>query len=235
MTAATARRRPGPGIGGSIASITAPSRQPGDSYRDRADRDRGICRHERLSDSGHGVGRGPGRDPDTTVTFTVTTGGLTMTAPTSADLGSGRPGRRDLRHPGRRLGANVVVTDLRATLGGTWTATASSTDWTLVGGGGTTPEIIPADLATYTPGTITVTGTSNAATEGHVITLSGTPAGCRHRHRHREQHRLVGSHDLADRARRGRRWRLQRHPDSVRGLDPAGTGPSRTGGGPVSG
>ena len=39
----------------------------------------------------------------------------------------------------------------------------------------TPDETIPAGLATYTPGTITVTGTSTAATEGHTITLSGTP------------------------------------------------------------
>jgi hypothetical protein len=112
---------------------------------------------------------GPG-DPDTTVTFTVTTGGLTMTAPGSANLGSAAPGGAISGD----LGGNVVVTDLRATLGGTWTATASSTAW--ITGTGTTPETIPAGDASYDPGTITVTGTSNAATEGHVIAaLSGTP------------------------------------------------------------
>jgi hypothetical protein len=103
------------------------------------------------------------------VTFSVNVGGLTMTAPTSVNLGSGDPGTT-ITH---NLGGNVVVTDLRATLGGTWTAVASSTDWTT--GTGTTDETIPAGDATYTPGTITTTGTSNAATEGHVITLSGTP------------------------------------------------------------
>ena len=93
-----------------------------------------------------------------------------MTAPAAADLGEAAPGGAI---SGTLGGGGVVVTDLRATLGGTWTATASSTDWTT--GGGTPDETIPADLATYTPGTIGVTGTSNAATEGHVITLSGTP------------------------------------------------------------
>jgi len=92
-----------------------------------------------------------------------------MTAPASANLGAGDPGTTITG----TLGGNVVVTDLRATLGGAWTATASSTDWTT--GAGTTNEIIPAGDATYTPGTIAVTGTSNAATQGHTITLSGSP------------------------------------------------------------
>jgi hypothetical protein len=106
-----------------------------------------------------------GGDPDTTVTFSVSVGGLTMTAPDSVDLGSGAPGST-ITH---NLGGNVVVTDVRATLGGTWTASASSTDWTT--GAGTPDEIIPAEDATYNPGTITVTGTSTAATGGHIITL----------------------------------------------------------------
>ena len=110
-----------------------------------------------------------GGDPDTTVTFSVNVGGLTMTAPTSADLGSGDPGST-ITH---NLGGNVVVTDVRATLGGTWVASASSTDWTT--GTGTAAETIPAGDATYNPGTITVTGTSTAATGGHTVTLSGSP------------------------------------------------------------
>lgn len=114
-----------------------------------------------------------GGDPDTTVTFSVNVGGLTMTAPASADLGSGDPGTTITGTLAGTSGQNVVVTDLRATLGGTWTATASSTDWTT--GTGATLSTIPVADATYDPGTITVTGTSNAATEGHIITLSGTP------------------------------------------------------------
>jgi hypothetical protein len=107
------------------------------------------------------------------VTFSVNVGGLTMTAPASADLGSGDPGTTITGTLAGTSGQNVVVTDLRATLGGTWTATASSTDWTT--GTGATLSTIPVADATYDPGTITVTGTSNAATEGHIITLSGTP------------------------------------------------------------
>jgi hypothetical protein len=111
----------------------------------------------------------PGGDPDTTVTFSVNVGGLTMTAPVSADLGSGNPGGTISGN----LNGNVVVTDVRATLGGTWVATASSTAWTT--GTATPDETIPAADATYAPGTIAVTGTSSAATGGHIITLSGSP------------------------------------------------------------
>jgi len=48
------------------------------------------------------------------------------------------------------------VTDDRALLSASWTATASATDFTT--GGGTPAETIPATDATYAPGTITTTG-----------------------------------------------------------------------------
>jgi hypothetical protein len=105
-----------------------------------------------------------GSDPDTTTTFTVTVGLLTMTAPAGANLGSGAPGTTITGS----LGA-VTVTDDRALLTAAWTATASATDWTT--GGATTNETIPASDATYTPGTITTTGTITAT--GTNITLSG--------------------------------------------------------------
>src|ERR1700748_2928103 len=58
-------------------------------------------------------------DPDTTVTFAVTTGALSMTAPVSVDLGSGAPGTTI----DGALGP-VTVTDDRALLSASWTATA---------------------------------------------------------------------------------------------------------------
>ena len=149
------------------------------------------------------------------MTFTVTTGGLSMTAPASADLGSGAPGTTITGN----LGGNVLVTDLRATLGGTWTATASSTAWTT--GTGTADETIPAADATYTPGAITTTGTITAT--GHNHHAVRHPADGRHRHRHREQHRGVGSHHRRGRARGGGRRAPTRDPDSVGGLEPART------------
>jgi len=106
-------------------------------------------------------------DPDTTVTFTVTVGGLSMTAPASVDLGSGAPGSTTAGPLG-----TVTVTDLRGLLGATWTATASATDWTT--GAGTAAETVPATDVTYTPGTITTTPVAGLAT-GHTITLAGTP------------------------------------------------------------
>src|SRR5580692_2016492 len=66
-----------------------------------------------------------GGDPDTTVTFTVTTGGLSMTAPVSANLSSAAPGGT----ASGLLGA-VTVTDNRALLTAAWTVTAAATDWT---------------------------------------------------------------------------------------------------------
>jgi hypothetical protein len=107
-------------------------------------------------------------DPDTTVTFTVTVGALSMTAPATADLGSGAP---DTTISGA-LGS-VVVTDDRALLGATWTTTASATDWTT--GGGTAAETIPATDVGYDPGAITTTPVTGLAT-GTPITLAGTPA-----------------------------------------------------------
>jgi hypothetical protein len=94
---------------------------------------------------------GASGDPDTTVTFTVTSGLLTMTAPATADLGSGVPGATITGTIG-----NTTVTDDRAQLAASWTATASSTSWTT--GGGAPAETIPATDATYSPGALTTTG-----------------------------------------------------------------------------
>jgi hypothetical protein len=106
-------------------------------------------------------------DPGTTVTFTVTTGSLSMTAPDTADLGSGAPGTTISGALG-----TVTVTDDRALLSATWTATASSTDWTT--GGATPAETIPAGDVGYDPGSITTTGTITAT--GTPITLANTAA-----------------------------------------------------------
>ncbi len=107
-------------------------------------------------------------DPDTTITFTVTTSFLSMTAPATADLGPGAPGTTISGALG-----TVTVVDDRAALAATWTATASSTDFTNT----TIPAAasIPAGDATYGPGTIASTGTITAAADPDTpITLSGT-------------------------------------------------------------
>lgn len=106
-----------------------------------------------------------GSDPDTTVTFAVTTGALSMSAPVTADLGSGAPGTTI----SGALGP-VVVTDDRALLSAAWSATASATDFTT--GSGTAAETIPATDVSYAPGAITTTGFVTAT--GTDITLSGS-------------------------------------------------------------
>jgi hypothetical protein len=106
-------------------------------------------------------------DPDTTVTFTVTSGALSMTAPASADLGSGAPGTTISGSIGP-----VTVTDDRALLSASWTTTASASAWTT--GGATPAETIPAADVGYDPGSVTTTGTITAT--GTPITLSGTAA-----------------------------------------------------------
>ena len=108
---------------------------------------------------------GPG-DPDTTVTFAVTSGALTMTAPTAADLGSGAPGTTITNEIG-----TTTVTDDRALLSASWVADASSTDFTT--GAASTNETIPVTDATYAPGTITTTGGITATP--HDVTLDGDP------------------------------------------------------------
>ena len=108
-------------------------------------------------------------DPTTSVTFTVTVGALSLTAPATANLGSGAPGGTISGDLGDgALGDSVVVTDDRALLAASWVATASASSWTT---GGTTPlETIPVSDVGYTVGGITTTGT---------ITATGTnlPAG----------------------------------------------------------
>ncbi|WP_189312880.1 WxL domain-containing protein [Streptomyces brasiliensis] len=101
-------------------------------------------------------------DPSTTVTYTVTSGALTLSVPASANLGSGAPGTTISAPIGP-----VTVTDDRALLSASWTVTAAETDFTNDGA-----PTIPATDATYDPGTITTTGTITAT--GTSVTLSNS-------------------------------------------------------------
>jgi hypothetical protein len=101
------------------------------------------------------------------VTFTVTVGDLSMTAPATATLGAGAPGTTISGALG-----TTTVTDDRALLSASWTATAFSSAWTT--GGGTPSETIPVGAAGYDPGAITTTGTISVT--GTPITLSTTTA-----------------------------------------------------------
>jgi hypothetical protein len=107
-----------------------------------------------------------GPSADTTVTFAVTSGALTITAPATANLGSGAPGTDISGEVG-----TTTVTDDRALLSASWNATASATDVTT--GGGTGNETIPATDVDYAPGTITATGGITATP--HDITLDHEP------------------------------------------------------------
>jgi hypothetical protein len=111
---------------------------------------------------------GPGGgDPDTTVTFAVIPGVLSMSAPSTVDLGAGAPGTTISGALG-----TVTVTDDLALRFTSWIATASATNWTT--GSRNPAETIPARDGSYTPGTITTTGIITAT--GTPIRLSGEPA-----------------------------------------------------------
>lgn len=87
-------------------------------------------------------------DPSTTVSFTVTSGALSLSTPASAVLGSGSPGTVIAAAIG-----SCSVVDARALASASWTVTAAETDFA------SGVQTIPAGAATYTPGTVTTTGT----------------------------------------------------------------------------
>jgi hypothetical protein len=106
----------------------------------------------------------------TTVTFTVSVGALTITAPDTADLASGTVDQTGA--PGTDITGAVgttTVTDNRALLAAAWTATASASDWTT--GAASPAETIPATDVDYDPGAFTTTGTITPT--GFPLTLSG--------------------------------------------------------------
>jgi hypothetical protein len=103
---------------------------------------------------------GPGLPEVTTVTFTVTTGTLTITAPGTAPLGSGAPGTTISAAVGP-----VTVTDNRALLTAAWTATVLASPWTT--GASTPAETIPVTDVGYAVGPITTTGTITATGTDH--------------------------------------------------------------------
>lgn len=93
----------------------------------------------------------PAHAADTTTTFTLAAGSLSISAPGTSTLGAGAVGSAATA----ALGA-VTVTDARGALTAAWTATAQSTDFTT--GGGTAPETIAASNVSYWSGVVTPTG-----------------------------------------------------------------------------
>jgi hypothetical protein len=103
---------------------------------------------------------------NTSVTFAITAGDLTVTVPATANLNPGLPGTIITDDLG-----TVTVTDNRALLAASWTVTASSTNF--ITGTGSPDETIPVGDITYHPGTVSTIGTITAT--GTTRTLSGTP------------------------------------------------------------
>jgi hypothetical protein len=91
----------------------------------------------------------PAHAADTTTTFSLAGGSLSISAPASRDLGSGSTGGGTVS---AQLGS-VTVTDNRGALVGTWTASVSSTDFTT--GGASANETIAKGQVTYWSGTAT--------------------------------------------------------------------------------
>ncbi|MEU4234539.1 hypothetical protein AB0F17_60565 [Nonomuraea sp. NPDC026600] len=102
----------------------------------------------------------PALADDTTVTFTITGGTLTINAPASSNLGSVVSGTASVSG---QMGA-VTVTDDRGGLSSTWSATVTSTDFTT--GGATAPETIPNINVSYSPGAATNTTGTGTFTPG---------------------------------------------------------------------
>lgn len=94
----------------------------------------------------------PATADDTATTFEVASGGLAITVPASADLGStSAPGTISAS-----LG-QVTVDDTRGALLGAYTASVSSTDFTT--GAATSAETVAAANVAYTGGVVTPAGT----------------------------------------------------------------------------
>lgn len=105
-----------------------------------------------LATSAFGLGSlmglaGPANAADTEATFTLTAGSLSVTAPASSALGSVATGTASTT--AAQLGT-VSVTDNRGANLGTWTASASSSDFTT--GGATADETIAKANAHYWSG-----------------------------------------------------------------------------------
>lgn len=96
---------------------------------------------------------------DTTVTATVEAGGLSISVPVTVDLGAGSPGTTVSGSVG-----SVTVTDARAALEASWTASVSATAFTT--GGGTPAETISNADVLYWSGPATATTGSGTFTPG---------------------------------------------------------------------
>jgi uncharacterized repeat protein (TIGR01451 family) len=107
-------------------------------------------------------------EPHCSTTVAVVTGVLSITAPVSADLGATAPGGTV------SAGLGIVqVTDNRAGLAVSWTATVSSTDFTT--GGRTAAETIPVPDVQYSISGFTATTGSPTFTWTPLTDMSSAP------------------------------------------------------------
>ena len=114
----------------------------------------------------------PAHAEDTDVTFELTgAGGLAISAPATADLGSAATNAGTLSGS---LGT-VTVTDERGALLATWTASVSSTDFTT--GGATSAETIAASDVSYWSGLATATTGTVVAVPGQLDALLAQDLG----------------------------------------------------------
>jgi hypothetical protein len=98
---------------------------------------------------------------DSTVTFDVTSGSLTITVPGAASIGTGPPGTDITGQMG-----NITVTDARAAADASWTAEVKATDFS--SGAGGPGLIVPATDVTYSAGSPTGTAGNGTFTPGPV-------------------------------------------------------------------
>lgn len=108
---------------------------------------------------------GPAEAADTTTTFQVSGGLLSVSAPATKDLGGGAAAGTLTAQLG-----NVTVTDNRAQLGASWTATVSSAGFTNT----TATGAAPITTVTYASGTATATSGVATFVPGQVSTAVPT-------------------------------------------------------------
>lgn len=117
------------------------------------------------------VAAAPAGAADTTATFSLTGGDLTVSAPVTADLGSAATG--DVTINGA-LGP-ITVEDLRGAVTSDWSSTVVSTDFTT--GGGTPAETVPNINVAYTSGPATSTTGNGTFTPGPAGVIINVPQG----------------------------------------------------------
>lgn len=108
----------------------------------------------------------PAGAADTTTTFALTAGSLTISAPASKNLGSAATGTATIT---AQLGS-TTVTDARGTLLGSWTASVSSTDFTT--GLATADETVGKAVVDYWSGLATGTTGTGTFTPGQVASVN---------------------------------------------------------------